>query len=135
MTTRRRVTRALLAFGALAQLSLIASLPLGQMNSAEIQSFFSLAALVAISVGCAVSLRRWGRESVLTLAMGCAFATYLMVRGILSIRLREWGNGPSDHPVQLIGVLLALCALAPLPLALIEAWPLGSNETEAGGRQ
>jgi len=58
-----------LSIGALLQLLLISALPVTQMNSYEMQKFISLAMLFVVSVGSAVDLRRWGRESIATLAL------------------------------------------------------------------
>jgi len=68
-TTRRRVARVVLSIGALFQLLLISALPVMQMNSYEMQKFISLAMLFVVSVGSAVGLRRWGRESIAMLAL------------------------------------------------------------------
>jgi hypothetical protein len=132
MTTRRRVARAVLSFGALVQIFLMASLPVTKMNSSELQSFVTLAALFAVSVGSAVGLRRWGRESVATMVVGSVFAVYLLLRGAWAIQHHLWGTGPNVIPAQTISVVLAICALAPLPMALIEAWPLGRAATGLG---
>jgi hypothetical protein len=131
-TTRRRIARVVLCVGALFQIFLIGGLPLGQMNSTEMQSFASLAALFAVSVGCAVGLRRRGRESVATLTVGSIFAMYLMLRVALAIRQHlSSAEGPFSQ-VQTMSLVLATCAIAPLPIALLAAWPLGSGATNLG---
>lgn len=129
-TTRRRVARVVLGIGALFQILLIGGLPVGQMNSTEMQSFVSLAALFTVSVGCAVGLRRWGRESVSTLTVGSIYAMYLMLRVALAIRQHLSSADAPFSPAHTISVVLAVCALVPLPIALLAAWPLGMDSTE-----
>ena len=129
-TRRRRVARVLLGLGALFQIFLIGGLPVSQMNSAEMDSFVSLAALFAVSVGCAVGLRRFGRESVATLTVGSIYAMYLMVRLPLAFR-QQLSSAPAvSSPIQTISFVLALGALATLPIALLVAWPLGAEAPE-----
>ena len=124
-TTRRRVARVVLSIGALFQLLLISALPVMQMNSYEMQKFISLSMLFVVSVGSAVGLRRWGRESIATLACGSVYAMYLMLQSAMAIQRQLSSNPPSFGPAGKLGVGLALGTLATLPIALLVAWPLG----------
>ena len=101
----------------------MSALPISHMTTPEIQSFISLAALFSISVGCAIALRRWSRESVATLIVGTIYSAYLLSRVVLELRQRIAMAAPFSHPEK-ISVILALGTLATVPMALLFSWPL-----------
>jgi len=123
-TMRRRAARVVLCIGALFQLLLIAALPLSSMNPDELRSFLSLFALLVISIGSAITLRRWGRESVMALGIGSVYATIIIAwTAVVSFRSLSTTAGPAD-PARVASVLLALGVFATIPVAFALAWRL-----------
>src|SRR5256885_6879234 len=105
-TTRRRAARVTLCIGALFQLLLIAALPLLSMDSNAWRSLISLFALLAVSIGSAIALRRRGREAVAALTVGSVYAAVVIVWNAV-ITARAPSN-TTANPEQLPSFVLAL---------------------------
>jgi hypothetical protein len=123
-TTRRRAARVILSIGALFKLFLIAGLPLFSMDWEAWRSFVSLFALLAMSIGSAIALRRWGRQAVAVLTVGSAYAAMVIAWSAV-VTSRQLSNMTSPaSPAQILSLVLALGTFATLPIALAFAWPL-----------
>ena len=121
---RRRAARTVLIVGALLQLLLISALPLFAMDAEAWQSFISLSAMVVISIGSAITLRRWSRESVTALGIGSLYAMIIITwTAIVTFRSLSTTAGPAD-PARIASLLLALGTFGTIPLAFALAWPL-----------
>jgi glucan phosphoethanolaminetransferase (alkaline phosphatase superfamily) len=130
MKTRRRIARVILCIGASLQFLLVSALPIGQMNSGEMQSFIRLTTMFVFTFGCVIGLRRWPRASTAVLTVGSIYALYLIVSSGMAIgHVRSTVASPFSPP-QAIGFVLALCALATVPIALLVAWPLRHVPTD-----
>jgi hypothetical protein len=77
-----------------------------------------------------VSLKRWGREFVATLAVGAIYAMYLLTRLGIATRRRLLSAAPYFEPTRTWSVILAAATLVTLPIALVPAWPLREWETD-----
>jgi hypothetical protein len=130
-TTRRRAARIVLIIGALFEFLLILALPLFAMDADAWRSFSSLLALLLLSIGSAIALRRWGREAVAALTIGSAYAA-ILIAWTTAVTYRELSTMPSSaSSAQILGLALALGTFATVPVALAFAWPL--RQVPAGG--
>lgn len=94
------------------------------MDAEAWRSFLSLVAMVAISIGSALALRRWNRESVMALAIGAVYATIIIAwTTIVSFRSLTMMAGPA-FPERIASMLFALGIYATIPAAFAIAWPL-----------
>jgi hypothetical protein len=121
---RQRSARTVLTAGALLQLLLILGLPIGQMDSSELESFLCLAALFVCSIAGAVLLARRARQAIAIIVFGVTLNAIMLIRWIERI-FPIFSVGYASVNVTVgWSYLISFVALATLPIAFALAWPL-----------
>lgn len=99
------------------------------MNADAWRSLTLLVALLLVSAGSAIALRRWSYEAVTALLIGSIYAA-ILIAWTATVSFRDLASAPpASKPVQLVSILLALGTFATVPIALVLAWPLRTHVT------